>query len=143
MTPTLLQAVSVADQDVLLSLARAFHAEDGHPLSAAGEAALRRVAEGEPLARGWLIQEESRKVGYVVLCLGFSIEHGGRDGFIDDLFDSRTGAAEASAAACWRPSWTRPEPSAFARCIWRSSRRTARRRPSMPATASPPPAAGC
>ena len=25
-------------------------------------------------------------IGYVVLALGYSIEHGGRDGFIDDLY---------------------------------------------------------
>jgi ribosomal protein S18 acetylase RimI-like enzyme len=79
-------AAAVADLDALLALARAFHAEDGHALSQAGEGALATVACGEPLARCWLIRRVGVAVGYVVLTLGFSIEHGGREGFIDDLY---------------------------------------------------------
>jgi ribosomal protein S18 acetylase RimI-like enzyme len=75
-----------ADVETLLDLARAFHAEDGHPLDAAGEAAVARVAEGEPLARGWVARLDGNPVGYVVITVGFSIEYGGRDGFIDDLY---------------------------------------------------------
>jgi len=80
------EAATVADLDALLALARAFHAEDGHALSQAGAGALAAVAGGEPLARCWLVRRAGRAVGYVVLSLGFSIEHGGRDGFIDDLY---------------------------------------------------------
>ena len=80
------EAATVADLDALLALARAFHAEDGHALSQAGACALAAVAGGEPLARCWLVRPAGRAVGYVVLSLGFSIEHGGRDGFIDDLY---------------------------------------------------------
>jgi ribosomal protein S18 acetylase RimI-like enzyme len=80
------EAASTADLDVLLALARAFHAEDGHALSEAGAGALAAVAGGEPLARCWLVRRAGRAIGYVVLSLGFSIEHGGRDGFIDDLY---------------------------------------------------------
>jgi ribosomal protein S18 acetylase RimI-like enzyme len=47
---------------------------------------LAAVAGGEPLARCWLVRRAGVAVGYVVLSLGFSIEHGGRDGFIDDLY---------------------------------------------------------
>lgn len=79
-------AATVADLDALLALARAFHAEDGHALSQAGAGALAAVAAGEPLARCWLVRRAGVAVGYVVLSLGFSIEHGGRDGFIDDLY---------------------------------------------------------
>jgi ribosomal protein S18 acetylase RimI-like enzyme len=79
-------AATAADLDALLALARAFHAEDGHALSHAGAGALAAVAGGEPLARCWLVRQAGMVVGYVVLSLGFSIEHGGRDGFIDDLY---------------------------------------------------------
>ncbi len=74
------------DADVLVAMAREFHAEDGHDLDAAGAAALRHIADGEPLARAWLVREQGTVIGYVVITLGFSIEYGGRDGFIDDLF---------------------------------------------------------
>jgi ribosomal protein S18 acetylase RimI-like enzyme len=77
---------TTADLDSLLELARAFHAEDGHALSPDGAAALAAVAGGEPLARCWLVRRAGVAIGYVVLSLGFSIEHGGRDGFIDDLY---------------------------------------------------------
>lgn len=74
------------DTELLLDLARAFHREDGHPLSTQGEAALRQIVAGEPMARCWLIRRADEVIGYVVLTLGYSIEHGGRDGFIDDLY---------------------------------------------------------
>lgn len=74
------------EAELLLALARAFHDEDGHPLSLEGESALRQIASGEPMARCWLVRRAGEVIGYVVLTLGYSIEHGGRDGFIDDLY---------------------------------------------------------
>lgn len=78
--------VSQTDADTLVELARSFHREDGHPLDAAGEAALRQIAQGEPFARAWLVRQDDQTLGYVIITLGFSIEYGGRDGFIDDLY---------------------------------------------------------
>ena len=78
---------SASDGAALPALARAFHAEDGHPLGASGEAALLRVAAGEePLARAWIVHRAGEAVGYLVLTLGYSVEYGGRDGFVDDLY---------------------------------------------------------
>ena len=74
------------EAEVLVGLARAFHTEDSHPLSPEGESALRRIASGEPMARCWLIRRAGQVIGYLVVTLGYSIEHGGRDGFIDDLY---------------------------------------------------------
>ena len=79
-------AVTEADAAPLLAMARAFHSEDGHPLTSDGEAAVEQIAKGDPLVRAWIILEASQVIGYVVLTLGYSIEHGGRDGFIDDLY---------------------------------------------------------
>ena len=75
-----------ADADALLVMARAFHDEDGHPLDKMGEAAVVQVARGEPFARAWILRRGRVAVGYVVITLGYSIEYGGRDGFIDDLY---------------------------------------------------------
>ncbi len=75
-----------SEAELLDDLARAFHQEDGHPLSTQGEAALRQIASGEPMARCWLIRHGGEVIGYLVLTLGYSIEHGGHDGFIDDLY---------------------------------------------------------
>ena len=76
----------VPDADTLVSLARSFHHEDGHPLGEAGEIALRQIAHGEPFARAWLVREQNQVLGYLIITLGFSVEYGGRDGFIDDLY---------------------------------------------------------
>ena len=72
--------------EALLDLARAFRAEEGRRLDAANEAALIAITRGEPLARAWLVRVADRPVGYLILTLGYSVEYGGRDGFIDDLY---------------------------------------------------------
>jgi len=89
--------VCPGDADLLLSLSRAMNTEDGHPLSPDGEAAVRAVAAGEPLAPGWIIRVGPKAVGYLVLTLGFSIEFGGRDAFIDEVYlvpDERGGRGD-------------------------------------------------
>src|SRR6266851_6023776 len=75
-----------ADGEVLVRLARAFHLEDGHPLDNPGEAALLQITRGEPFARSWIVREDGQPIGYLVITLGYSVEYGGRDGFIDDLY---------------------------------------------------------
>lgn len=78
--------VGPADADTLLRFAQDFHREDGHPLDAAGELAVVQITAGEPFARAWIVRQAHEAIGYVVLTLGYSIEYGGRDGFIDDLY---------------------------------------------------------
>ena len=78
--------VGEPDAETLVNLARAFHHEDGHPLDKAGEMALRQIAHGEPFAQAWLVRQQGQALGYVIITLGFSVEYGGRDGFIDDLY---------------------------------------------------------
>lgn len=75
-----------ADTAVLLAMVRAFHAEEGHFLDAPAEAAVARIAKGEELARAWVVRRGAEAMGYLVLTVGYSIEYGGRDGFVDDLY---------------------------------------------------------
>ena len=82
--PTL-RPVTPSDLGTLTAMAVAFHDEDGHPLSKAGRASLQQICEGDPLVRGWMIEQDDQAIGYLVITIGFSIEYGGRDGFIDDL----------------------------------------------------------
>lgn len=86
--PLRLEPARPEDEATVLAFARAMNAEDGHPLDARAEAAARRVARGEPNARCWLAfrDGDERPVGYLVLSIGFSVEHGGRDGFIDEIY---------------------------------------------------------
>lgn len=48
--------------------------------------ALGMLCAGDPVALGWLLVADRRDVGYIVCCLGFSVEFGGYDSFIDELY---------------------------------------------------------
>jgi ribosomal protein S18 acetylase RimI-like enzyme len=78
--------ITAADADIFLTLARDFHIEDGHALNAAGEASIREVAAGVALAPAFFLVEDGAIAGFFVLSLGYSPEHGGTDGFIDDIY---------------------------------------------------------
>jgi GNAT superfamily N-acetyltransferase len=75
-----------SDEATILPLARAFHAEDGHPLRERGEQALRRLLADSALGLVFKVARPDRVVGYAALCFGYAIEWGGRDAFVDDLY---------------------------------------------------------
>jgi ribosomal protein S18 acetylase RimI-like enzyme len=74
------------DLDVLVELQAAFHAEEG---IAADRPAFRsasgRLLRDGSLGRAWLIGERGAVVGYLLLTFGYSVEHGGRDAYVDEL----------------------------------------------------------
>lgn len=74
------------DAALLLAMSRDFHAEDGSPLDAAAEATIAHVAAGEKLAPAYLLEENGAIIGFFILTLGYSVENGGADGFIDDIY---------------------------------------------------------
>jgi len=78
--------ITPEDTDLFLSMAQKFHVEDGHALNAAGEASIREVAAGVDLAPAFFLIEHGAVIGFFVLSLGYSPEHGGTDGFIDDIY---------------------------------------------------------
>jgi len=55
-------------------------------LSERGEAAIRALLRDPSLGLILKIERARRIVGYAALCFGFSIEWGGRDAFLDDLY---------------------------------------------------------
>lgn len=54
--------VTEAHVGPLLAMARAFHFEDGHPLTPDGEAAVEQIARGAPLVRAWIILEAAQMI---------------------------------------------------------------------------------
>lgn len=81
-----LRAVGPDDLQLLTRMAVVFNEEDGHPLSRGGRAALRALCKGTPHGRGYMIEHQWRDVGYIVIGLGFSIEFGGIDAFLDEFY---------------------------------------------------------
>lgn len=75
------------EADAIVALAHAFHREDGHPLSAAGAAALVAMLD-LPRSFGRVVvpRIEGTVVGYGALCFGYSVEYEGREAFIDDIY---------------------------------------------------------
>ena len=86
MEPTFKPA-EASDAEALLPMIRALCEHDGTPFderSVAG--ALAQVVADERLGRVWLIESGGEAAGYIVLTFGFSLEFGGRDAFVDELY---------------------------------------------------------
>lgn len=73
--------------DTLLPLCAAFHAEE--QISSTEEqrtAGLRPLLEGTPYGAVYVIGPARAPIGYVVICFGWSVEFGGLDAIVDELF---------------------------------------------------------
>jgi GNAT superfamily N-acetyltransferase len=71
----------------ILLLMEQFYAEERYPFDPAkARNALEPFLADPALGRVWLIREGSTSIGYFVLTLGWSLEYGGRDAFVDELF---------------------------------------------------------
>ncbi len=95
-----------ADLADLLPLMREYAAFDELAFDErrAGEA-MRGLLADERCGRVAFVQENGRRCGYVALCYGYSIELGGRDAFVDELyilaeFRNRGLGTRALEAAC-------------------------------------------
>lgn len=70
----------------LVELMTEFYAEAGFPLPDSASAAFTAIITDDRFGHVWVIQDGDEAVGYAVLTLGFSMEYGGLDAFMDDLF---------------------------------------------------------
>lgn len=71
----------------LLTLVEAFHLEEEMELSDAHrQAALAPLVEGIPHGAAYLIGPARAPIGYVIVTFGWSVEFGGMDGFIDEIY---------------------------------------------------------
>ena len=76
-----------ADLDRLLPLVAAFHAETHIAQSDEGRrAGIAPLLEGSPLGAVYMVGPALAPVGYVVVTFGWSVEFGGMDGFIDEIY---------------------------------------------------------
>ena len=71
----------------LVEMMREFYAEADYPLDrdwAAGS--FSALLRDDSLGAAWIVSRDSEPAGYVVLTVRFSMEYGGLDAFVDDLF---------------------------------------------------------
>jgi ribosomal protein S18 acetylase RimI-like enzyme len=72
---------------LLVEMMAEFYAESGYAFEGSrAHAAFAHLLSDESLGRVWLLRAASEAAGYIVLTLGYSMEYGGRDAFVDDLY---------------------------------------------------------
>ncbi len=75
------------DLDRLTTLVAAFHAEQGIEQSdEARRAGLAPLLDGIPHGAAYLIGPARAPIGYVIITFGWSVEFGGLDGIIDEIY---------------------------------------------------------
>ena len=83
----ILHLATPADLDRLEKMVAAYHAFEGiESYEGHRRAALEPLLEGSPHGAVWLIGPKMAPVGYVAASFGWSIELGGMDGFVDELW---------------------------------------------------------
>ena len=83
----LLHLAGPSDLERVLPMVARFHEETGIESDAAHrEAAVRPLLEGSPIGAIWFIGPKMAPVGYLFVSFGWSLELGGMDGFIDELW---------------------------------------------------------
>lgn len=88
-----------ADAPVLLSLVEEFCRVDRHPFDAeVVRRALGPLLENDDLGVVWLIGEGEDPAGYAVVTWGYSLESGGRDALLDEVFVLDRGRGLGGAA---------------------------------------------
>jgi ribosomal protein S18 acetylase RimI-like enzyme len=76
-----------ADLDRLCALVGAFHAEEGlASTEEARHAAIAPLLDGIPHGAAYLIGPTRAPVGYVILSFGWSLEFGGLDAYLDEIY---------------------------------------------------------
>ncbi len=84
---TALTLAKPGDIDTTLPLIAAFHAEMGIAQEdAARRAAVAPLLDGSPHAAIYIAGPARAPIGYVVVSFGWSLEFGGLDGFLDEIY---------------------------------------------------------
>jgi ribosomal protein S18 acetylase RimI-like enzyme len=76
-----------ADLEILVQFMREYYEFDHLPFDEqAARTAVEQLIGDNSLGRLWLIHQDAEAVGYLALTLGYSLEYGGRDAFIDEVY---------------------------------------------------------
>jgi GNAT superfamily N-acetyltransferase len=88
MTHATVRRAVPADLEVVLTMTREFHAEEGDPYDEAQvRTALEPLLADDAHGQVWLLTHRvDGGLGYAVLTWGWGLESGGREGLLDELF---------------------------------------------------------
>ncbi len=86
-TSAIFRLATHADIDAVLPLMRDYYAEDGYLfVEDEARAALAGLLENVERGRLWVAQMAGGIIGYLAIAYGWSLEHRGRDGYIDEIY---------------------------------------------------------
>lgn len=78
---------TATDQESIFAMMKEYYREEGYPIvPMTASSALAELLSDPGLGRVLVAEQPGRAVGYLALTLGFSLEYGGRDAFVDELF---------------------------------------------------------
>lgn len=81
------KAAALDDAATFLALMREYYAYDAHEfLEAKARRALEPLLANAVYGLAWLILDAKLVIGYAVITFGYSLEFGGRDAFLDELY---------------------------------------------------------
>lgn len=73
--------------NLILPLVSAYHEFEGlDTTDAARESSVQTLLSNRALGGIWLVYSSGEPAGYIALCVGYSIEFGGHDAFVDEFF---------------------------------------------------------
>jgi GNAT superfamily N-acetyltransferase len=76
-----------SDIETLITMMRELYAHDAIPFNESRTRnVLPLILKNRNIGRVYLVQVDKQTIGYFVLTFGFSLEFGGRDAFVDELF---------------------------------------------------------
>ena len=83
----LFRLANQADIETLIEYMRQFYAIDNYDFEVSlARPVLEKIVHDPSLGRVWMIYLGEEAIGYIVITFGYSLEYGGRDAFIDELY---------------------------------------------------------
>src|SRR5665213_2560062 len=89
MEPQFLGA-ELSDLDAIVAMMRDLYASDGLPFPTPGPDALEQLLNHPAYGHCEIITDMKVHIGYFVIGYGFTLEFGGRDAFLDELYIARS-----------------------------------------------------
>lgn len=78
---------TASDVEQILGLMSGDYSQDGYAfVEADSRRTLIELLNNEDLGQAWVVEDADGVMGYLAVTLGYSLEYGGRDAFIDELF---------------------------------------------------------
>ncbi|RZJ71379.1 GNAT family N-acetyltransferase [Flavobacterium sp.] len=84
---TTYRPIAETDIEILVKMMQDFYAIDNYPIDPEKSKKLfSEFIANENLGKAWIIESDSKTVGYMILTFVFNFEYGGKIGFVDELY---------------------------------------------------------